>query len=218
MLVQIPKYLDVISPLLLVLFALAQGKVTSGRDYIFLFVVVQTLLNGFATVLYQLFDKPNLYIYNINCVVSFFILAAYLASILQFQRKYLLASVVFTLFIGFLIFNAVVLENFITEFNSNIYGLVSFLLVMLCFLYYLGKLKNPTTKNITKSTDFWYVTGILTYYTSSFFIFITFNNLTQSNNNGVRYLWPIHNVLFFIMCVYFFIGLLCKRSPEISNL
>jgi hypothetical protein len=91
----------------------------------------------------------------------------------------------------------------------------SFLLVTYCLIYYLEKLKFPATDKITKSANFWFVTGILTYYSGCFFIFITFKNLTltQHISNGIILIWRIHNVIFMIMFVYFFIGMLCKPYP-----
>ncbi|GEO03138.1 hypothetical protein AAE02nite_08020 [Adhaeribacter aerolatus] len=217
MLLEISKYLDVVPPFLLLLFALASAPVTFRQDYIFWYLAVQTLLNTISKIIYLGYNGSNLVVYNINCVLSFLILSAYFASILQFKDTKKVVTGVLALFLMVLIFNALQFENIIDQFNSNMYGLAAFIVVVYAFLYYLQNLLNPT-KNIVKSVDFWYVTGLLTYYASSFFIFITFNYLMQSNSkydSGIRYLWPIHNVLFLVMCGYFFKGMLCRRSQMI---
>ncbi len=212
--IEISKYLDVVPPFLLIVFALASPQITIRRDYIFWYLVVQTLLNTISMIIYQVFDGSNLIIYNTNCVIVFLILSGYFASILQFKDTKKIIIGVAVLFLVVLIFNALKFEHIVDQFNSNMYGLAAFIVVVYCFLYYLQNLLNPT-KDIVQTVDFWYVTGLLTYYASSFFIFITFNYLMQSNsqyNTGIKILWPIHNVLFLVMCGYLFKGMLCKRS------
>jgi hypothetical protein len=213
--IEISKYLDVVPPLLLILFGLFSPQVTIRKDYLFWYLVVQTLLNTISMIIYLVYNGNNLFFYNTNCILSFLILSAYFASILQFKDTRPVIIGVAGLFLVVLIFNAIKFENIIDQFNSNMYGLAAFILVVYCFLFYLQNLLNPN-QDIVQSVDFWYVTGILTYYASSFFIFITFNYLTQSNtqyNTGIKILWPIHNLLFLVMCGYLFKGMLCKRSP-----
>ncbi|MGV3585936.1 MAG: hypothetical protein ACO1OF_02945 [Adhaeribacter sp.] len=212
--IEISKYLDVVPPFLLIVFALANPQISVRRDYIFWYLVVQTLLNTISMIIYQVFDGSNLVIYNTNCVITFLLLSGYFASILQFKDTKKVIIGVAVLFLVVLIFNALKFEHIVDQFNSNMYGLAAFIVVVYCFLYYLQNLLNPT-KDIVKTVDFWYVTGLLTYYASSFFIFITFNYLMQSNsqyNTGIKILWPIHNILFLVMCGYLFKGMLCKRS------
>lgn len=212
--IEISKYLDVVPPFLLLVFALASPQLSIRKDYIFWYLAVQTLLNTISMIIYQVYDGNNLLYYNINCVLSFLVLSAYFASILQFKDTKKVVIGVAALFLVVLIFNALKFENIVDHFNSNMYGLAAFILVVYAFLYYLQNLINPT-QDIVKTVDFWYVTAILTYYASSFFIFITFNYLMQSNskyNTGIKILWPIHNLLFLVMCGYLFKGMLCKRS------
>lgn len=212
--IEISKYLDVVPPFLLIVFALASSYVTFRRDYIFWYLVVQTLLNTISMIIYEVFDGSNLIIYNTNCVITFLLLSGYFASLLQFTDTKKVITGVSVLFLVVLFFNALKFEHIVDQFNSNMYGLAAFILVVYCFLFYLQNLLNPT-KDIVQTVDFWYVTGLLTYYASSFFIFITFNYLMQSNsqyNTGIKILWPIHNILFLVMCGYLFKGMLCKRS------
>jgi hypothetical protein len=212
---QIPKYLDVVSPLILLLITFYRGKIKLSRDYIFWFILVQFILNFYSKIL-LLQKTPNLFIYNINILISFLLLSAFFWRILHLKKKKLIITGMIVLFILFIIFDLVKLENFTSEFNSNNYGVASFLLVSYCLMFYLEKLKFPTEEKITKTSDFWYVTGILTYYSGCFFIFINYKNLilTQNLRNGVGLVWHIHNVIFMVMFIYFFIGILCKPYPE----
>jgi hypothetical protein len=47
---QLTKYLDIISPLALLVFALLRGNIQLRRDYIFWFIMCQALINGIAII------------------------------------------------------------------------------------------------------------------------------------------------------------------------
>ena len=208
-------YLDVVSPLFLLLFILFRGNFKISRDYIFWFIILQLVLNLYSKIL-LLKQTPNLHLYNINVVVSFLLISAFFWHILHLKKKKLIITSIIVLYTLFIIFDLIKLENFISEFNSYNYGAASFMLVAYCLTYYLEKLRYPTEEKITSSRDFWFVTGILTYYSGCFFIFINYKNLTltQNFNKGIAYIWYIHNVILMIMFVYFFIGMLCKPYPK----
>ncbi|MDB5264208.1 MAG: hypothetical protein JWQ14_3491 [Adhaeribacter sp.] len=213
--IEISKYLDVVPPFLLLVFFIFSPGINFKRDYIFWYLAAQLVLNSLSMVIYQVFDGSNLVVYNIGCVITFYILSAYFASIFQFEKIKIIIWGIAVLFLAGLVLNALKFEHLLDEFNSNMYGLAALVLVAYCFMFYLQNLLNPT-QDVVHSSDFWYVTGLLSYYTSSFFIFITFNYLMRSNHqydNGIKLLWPIHNVLFLVMCGYIFKGILCKRSP-----
>lgn len=205
------KYLDFISPLLLLLFMLASKKVTWRRDYLFWFIVSQVVLNGIGNILEEQ-KIDNLYVYRINCAVSFVILSEYFRHLLTFKRvNFIIGITCFLFFICFVV-DIIKLETF-SSFNSYTYGLASFILTTYSFLYFLNQISHPTAIIITKSRDFWYVTGIFTYYASNFFIFLSYNWLTKEYTTNIfALIWRIHNVILLIMCIYIFLGFRCKPS------
>lgn len=217
MLKLISSHLDSVPPLLLLLFALWSGKVAWRRDYIFWFIVAQAFFNSFAGILDLGLNRPNLFLYHANCAVSFFILSLYFAQSLQIKIKKQIFTSVFLLFTAFFLLNLVLWEG-INSFNSNTYSLASIILVTYCLLYYLEELMHPGSSYISKARDFWYVTGIFTYYAGASGIFITYRYLTQHRIISDGTLWMLHNGVFLIMCVYFLVGILCKPSQERSRL
>lgn len=213
MIKQILVSLDSISPLILLLYALTSGQVAWRRDYIFWFIAAQAFFNSVALVLEQVFQKHNLFVYHANCAVSFFILSLYFFHLLHLKKKYQLILAIYLLFTLFFMLNLILWEG-LSSFNSNTFGLACFILVTYCFLYYLENLMHPASFYISRTRDFWYVTGIFTYYATNFYIFIPYRYLTQTNIEGLGVLWQVHNVVFLIMCIYFFVGILCKPSQE----
>jgi len=206
------KYLDVISPSLLLTYMLISRRETWRRDYLFGYILTQVVLNGIGNILEEK-KIENLFIYHLNCVVSFLILSEYFRHLLITRRINLVIRIIcFLFFICFLV-DLTYLEKF-SSFNIHSYGLASFILTTYCFLYFLNQISHPTGIIITKSKDFWYVTGIFTYYTSNFFIFLSFNWLTQEYTTNVfGLIWRMHNVILMIMCIYIFLGFRCKPLP-----
>lgn len=206
------KYLDFIAPFLLLLYVLVKKDIIIWkRDYLFWFIVTQVILNGVGNILEEQ-KIDNLYIYHLNCAASFIILSEYFRHLLTFKRVNLTVGIVCILFIICFVVDVMKFENF-NSFNSYTYGLASFILTTYSFIYFLKQILHPTTVVITRSKDFWYVTGIFTYYASNFFIFSSFTWLTQEYTiNIFALIWRIHNVILLIMCIYLFIGFRCNKS------
>ncbi|PIQ20619.1 MAG: hypothetical protein COW65_13945 [Cytophagales bacterium CG18_big_fil_WC_8_21_14_2_50_42_9] len=217
MLSQITIFLDVISPWALLLYFFIKIKKARRRDYIFWFILFQTIINTVSIVYDQYLILNNLYLYHLNCAVSFFILTIYFSSILNFQQS---SNILYGLLVIFGIFffvNIIKWEN-LESFNSNSYSVASFLIVVYSFLYYLENLLRPATIDIAKSKNFWYVTGLFTYYAGSFYIFLTFKKLTFLNIENLRLVWLTHNVLFLILCIFLARGIICQLLQEKYNL
>lgn len=210
--------LDWASPLLLLAFVLVRGGVAWRRDYVFWFVVAQLVFNGTARVLEVYFSADNLYVYHLNSVVSLLILSSYFTQSLPIKGNLQIMTGVYLLFLLFFGLNLWLWEGLTASFNSNTFSLASFILVTYCFLFYRENLLHPAPSYISRARNFWYVTGIFTYYASSSFIFISYRHLTQSNTPNLGFVWQIHNVLLLIMCVYILIGILCKPSLETYRL
>ncbi len=93
-------WLDAISPLLL-LFALANKKIMGRRDCLFWFIVAQAVLNSVADILDQGFNAHNLYLYHINCAVSFILLSAYFKGTLALKKINLITITTLVIFLLF---------------------------------------------------------------------------------------------------------------------
>lgn len=205
-------YSDTIPPLLLLTYIFISQKSTE-RGYILVYIVVQAILNTSATIIDQWYDSNNIFLYHINCLLSLFILIKYLESIIALKNIRSITIGVFIVFYLFYLITIVLDEGRIT-FNSKSFGLASFFIVVYCLLYYREQLKYPKTESISRSKDLWYVTGIFAYYGGTFSIVTSYRILTTRNINDAGFLWKIHNVVFLIMCIYIFIGIICKPLPK----
>jgi len=205
------NYFDVVPPLLLLILASAKMRWHS-RDYIIYYLIGQFFFNGYATILDAL-EQTNLFDYSLNFSWSFFLLSFYFAKLYASPP---LTRLIFGFVALYQLQSIVALQSAaaVTSFNSIPFGLISLLVTVGSIFYYTRKLSVQPKENILKVRDFWYVNGIFTYYTSNFFIFLTYNTLVSRNYANITVIWKVHNVVFLIMCVYFYIGMRCKFLPE----
>ncbi len=212
MLIFLIDNLDIILPFILILSVLITNKFKIEKDYIFYFILSQFVLNLLAGIIGHFFTN-NLYVYYFNCLFSFIFISLHFLRILHSPNKSYIIKGLMIIYILFFFLNLIFWEG-LFSFNSNSSGLASFIVVVYCFIYYLERLLRPQTESILKVQSFWFTNGLLTYYAGNFFIFITYHKLTDSLVSNLGLIWKVHNLIFLILFIYFFIGILCKRSPK----
>lgn len=204
------SFLDTLPPLVILL--LPKSNKGLRGSFIFYYVSIQLFFNLTANILNQI-NWHNLYLYHLNCYFSFIVLSLFFKqlfnTILSEKIIYWIA-IIYTLFFFYNIFSWEGMEVF----NSNTFGLASFILCGYSLHYYLKLFQEPGKENISKSPSFWFNTAIFSYYTANFFIFLTYNKLTHDSPPLLIIIWQLHNIIFLIMCIYIFIGSLCKQSME----
>lgn len=207
-LIKLLNYLDTI-PLLVLLLVAKNDKTLRGSSILY-YIIIQLIFNLSANILNE-FGWKNLYLYHLNCLFSFYALSVFYSQL--FNTKQLLRGIAGVAFIFTVLFfyNIYKWES-VMVFNSNTFGIASFILCAYALYYYLQLYKNPNPVNLARSRNFWFNTGIFSYYTITFFIFLTYQKLTEEKAPLLRIVWKLHNFIFLIMCIYFFIGILCKRS------
>ena len=210
LLVKLLNYLDTLPPLAIILYVLYKRRLRGS--FILYFLIIQFIFNLSANVLNE-FNYKNLYLYHFNCLFSFLALSLFYNQLFDTQKTRLVIFSIAVVFSFIFFLNMYVWEG-VQVFNSNSFGLASFILCGYALYYYLQLFKNPSRENIVTSRDFWFNTGIFSYYTINFFIFLTYKKLTQDKTPLLTIVWQVHNVIFLIMCIYFFIGSLCKISQE----
>lgn len=209
--ITILNYIDIAAPLLTLLFFIGRYAVMAKElQYIFWFVCVQVATNVSAIIMEKVFVVPNYTAYVMNIVLSFGALALLfynmgsrtLRKIVPLAVLLFIASAVYSLSNG----------DGIKTYNSIISAAASFSITAFCLIFFYWKLVNDTKQfGLTNSALFWIIIGIFTYYTGSFFIFISYNFLLYKESNTIGILWRFHNVLLTIFCIYTIYGLTCKN-------
>jgi len=207
-------YFDTVPPLLLLIVAFAMARQWK-KDCIIYYLWVQFIFNGYANLLNELL-LDNLFVYSLSFSWSFFILSLYFAELYSSIK---LKAIILSIVVIFQIYslNYVQPATIQASFDSISFGLMGLLITVYSLLYYAKQLRNQPKENILYVPHFWFVNGIFTYYASNFFIFLTFDTLINRHYTNLSIIWRIHNVVFLVMCIYFFIGLQCRNSQGRFN-
>ncbi len=203
------NYIDIGAPLLALFFFVKPfKKLPKELLYIFWFIVTQLVTNVAASIL-EIAKVSNYTVYAANVVLSFCILSSLFYSLSRpiIQKLIIVAAVFFVLCAVYSISKG----DGIRSYNSAVSAVASFIITACCLSFFYGKL--VTDNKVTGLTDgalFWIMIGVFTYYTGSFFIFISYKFLIVQGDNAAGILWRFHNLLFAIFCFYTIYGLACK--------
>lgn len=218
------NFLEFISPLLVVITFATNFKRRAETQHLrFLFVhfLSSSLLLGVAVYL-AIYSIPNMVWYNAHGFFSLLFLSLFFHRIVQ-RKKYqkiiralcpagLLAYVLLLLF-----------WDDKTLFFSAGYSISSLLIIVYSFLFLNEVFRDNCDVPSHTDNTVWVVSGLLTYYLSVYVIQITYKSFTRyftsnggslSIDNGT--LWGIHNVIYFLTCVFIVYNLIRGRSKSIA--
>lgn len=205
------NYIDIAAPLLALLFFVGRyARMTKELHYIFWFLCIQLATNVAAVVMEKVFVVPNYTAYVMNIVLSFAVLALlfYQMNSRTLRKTVPAAALVFIVSTVYSLSNGEGIQTY----NSIVSAVASFAITGFCLIFFYWKLVNDTkTSGLTNSALFWIIIGLFTYYTGSFFIFISYNFLISKEFNAIGILWRFHNVLLTIFCIYTIYGITCKN-------
>ncbi|MFV0604952.1 MAG: hypothetical protein ACK5NK_03830 [Niabella sp.] len=207
-------YIDIIGPAVVLLTFLVAGKKLSGElKLVFWFCLTQVVCNAFATYLASM-AISNYFIYKINTVASLIILLILFGKyLLHFtKRQYIITIAVVVL----IIFPTFFGEG-IKSYNSYSASLSSLIIVLLCVIFFYTKLvRSSPQESMPAKAIFWCVVGFFVYYAGTFFIFMSYKFLIETDIKSIGILWKFHNLLLLIACLSISYGVLCKDYRPIS--
>lgn len=211
--VTILNYIDVAAPLVTLFFFIKPfSRLSRELRYIFWFVVVQFVTNAGADLMEAL-KTQNYTAYAVNIIFSFAILSLLFYDLrIPLIRKIVPpASAIFAL----VAIVSLVRGDGIATYNSIISALASFIITAYSLIFFYWRLVRDTRHSgLTEHAFFWITIGIFTYYTGSFFIFISYKYLIDRDFDSVGILWRFHNVLLTIFCIYTIYGVTCKNYQK----
>lgn len=208
------KDLDIISPFIVLLYVIIFRKIKGDSRIIFYYLLMQFVLNLGASILYLRFVINNIWVYQLNCFLSFFLLVIFFRKINPFWKKFdkkNILSGLFMLLLAIIIFS----ENR-NAFNSISYTIVSIAITFLCLNYYWFLVKETPLVSIYKNEFFFFVTGLLIYYSSNILVFASYRILTLDHLQTMSFwlLWKFHNFMLAVMCIFILKGFTCVTLPK----
>lgn len=185
---------------------------TRELHYIFLFVCAQFITNLAASIL-ELAKVNNYGMYSANIIITFSLISLMFYSLINKKIDKIISGCSILFFLIFIV--SLLNGDGIDYFNSIISAVASFIISAYCLIYFYWKLVNDDrSTGLTKSAFFWIAVGLFTYYTGSFFIFMSYKFLIVQEPNVIGILWRFHNVLLTIFCIYTIYGITCQNYQK----
>lgn len=218
------NFLEPISPLFpLIVIVINFRKARATPELLLLFILYFGLfILQMSASVFALFDRPNNIFYSLISIFSFIFISLFFHRIIfsNLAKKLILLVVIPAcsfLFIGYTVFSKRDLL-----FNSVCFATFSIVIIIYCFIYIREKFNLMEYEKISDDYRFWVTASFLVYYIGSFFIFLTFQYLTQSGLarlttkqiKAIGMLWGLHNFIYFISCLLSAYGLRWKKFPQ----
>ena len=176
---------------------------------ILFFLGSQVILNTFAGYL-QYYHINNMWLYSVNILFFLIIFTFYFYRNLFGIRTRKIILACFLLFLIFSCFNVIFIQPYDT-FNSYSYALGALLIVIYSLLGLRQLINFSPEYDILQLKNFWFAAGILLYFGSSFFIFMSYHYLSAVSAKDVGVLWKIHNLFLAVSSIVFLKAIMSKE-------
>ena len=182
-------------------------KKTEFSKFIIAYILIALVLNLLVDIPWKFYYSnnvmPKIYkynnlFYNIHSIVRLFVFFLFF-----YRLKIPLITKFFYIFlvgVSMLIIINFLFES-INKFSSNIFTLEGVVLIILCILFFLKRLRSDEL-----STEFdsslYIVTGLAIYEAVCFPIFLFYNTLMRKTEDYAVSIWDVHNIAYIVFCLF----------------
>jgi len=216
------RQLDTISVLSVLVFLLIKRPKSEGAFYWFCAFIYSMSAFYLVAFSYQLycehckFTGNNYLMYHIACILYVITLYKFFSILIKSKYKLVIDIIFLIPFLILSIYNFIYLRT-----TLIIYALTSVWVTIKSLTYYTQKFTQPANENILNNRTFWIVSGLLLYFASAFFIFLSWDLFAYGYIKGrITFyipLWTIHNIILAISCC-FFIKAISLKAEDVSEL
>lgn len=176
---------------------------------IIVYVFLAFFINLFADIIADFkapFNFPpylqtNTFLYNIHSIVRFACFSTFFIMVKPpflngIKKSIQFIGVSFTIIYFYF-------ENFNNphHINGDFLAIEAFLMLILCMLYFLHKLRDINFRPLD-SPDFYIALGLSIYVVVNFFVFLFYIPMIEENPVFANQIWSIHNVAYIILCIF----------------
>ena len=187
-------------PLFILLVYKPSGRHAEKLKY---YVLVALLLNSIAAFVVEFyFSLPawlqnNNILYNLHSITRVFFFSWYIFSVRK--NKPLVIKIIGIIYVAFILAECIFIQSpFLL--NTHLFTGESILLLLLCLWFFFRSMQDETETNWLKHPAFLVCTGVLLYEAATFFIFLFFYPLFESNPEFGYLTMSIHNAMYVILC------------------
>ena len=169
------------------------------RAYWLLFFFIYSITE-FISIVFEIYSKNNLWLYNISKPLQFLSLIAYFFSLLSIS----LVTRLITLVCSVAIFTSFLLLKRITDYNSLVDIIFSSFILVLCLIYFYRLISNDEELH-SNSSEIWFCASIFLFFGPNLCINGALNFLLKIQFSVARklfYLLVINSYIFYLFTLY----------------
>lgn len=179
-------------PFLAGAYTLGKGSLHHKITPIFILIVLSFISDVISIFLAETYGNNMPWFHGYQ-ILEGGLLAYYFTNLFERRRIWKVTSI---LFLTFLLINSLFLGSFF-EFNTRGTSVSAIFFIALCLFFYYKTYSDEENLFIERNEHFWIVTGILIYYSGSFFTFLSYETFKT---------WMFHNMANTIKNIFLFIG------------
>jgi hypothetical protein len=219
-LADIISYLDGVAPLIPIITFLFFRRITLLKELLplFLYLMVLFFFNTLANVL-GTYEITNYFVFHVSLPISFICILMFFH-----QCRNNIYFNEFWLRVGLVLLMLIVINTFtyerINTYNSLSAAVIAFYVIIICLRFFILLLQKDLSIDVLRYPFFWFMTGVLIYYSCSFILssfywlfFPSRNNNIQRWQQQINIIWQVNNMVVLIMCLLINKGILCKQYP-----
>lgn len=204
-------YVSAASVLLPLLVVIAQWRLLNSLEKrIAWLLVANTLIQGLALLLAEIWKVNNMPVYHVYLILEFNLLfGIYYYGIFKGEKRSIWKMVAVASLLIFAV-NGLWIESF-TSFPSYLRSLEALLATSLAVAYFIKKLSVTDTKPLFSDPAFWMSTGVFIYYTTNLLLFM-YGQVLQNQPEVFRHTWIIHGYLNILLYTLYTFAMLCRKK------
>ncbi|REE05864.1 hypothetical protein [Marinoscillum furvescens] len=169
-------------------------------------LVIVSFVSDISSLVMAIHFGHNYLIINAYSIVELIFVGVIISEIVANRFYIVLYSILAILFI---FINAVSGFN---DYHGSFLAVTALISILICFLTLKFYYQNETDIFIESFSGFWYVIGLLTYFSGALFTFILSEDILSQEEIVIEYSWAFHNIANILKNILFAIGLWKARA------
>lgn len=184
-----------------------------------IYVILGFILNFLAIFMIQYYtlmpswvNNNNNILYNLHSFARVIFFSWYIIGIRSYRHPEILKGVLIT-YLLFVLMNFIFLEP-VLFLSSHLYAAESFVMLFMCLFYFFQTIQDESRVNWLRHPSFLLCVSISLYEIITFFIFLFFYALHQSDRPFAHLTMRIYTIMFVLLCIMLAVTLYQSRKNK----
>lgn len=199
-------YMALFSVLIPVFVGVRTYKYRTRTTTVVLVLSITSLVCDAFAYLWAVIFKNNYWVIHFYAVAEIAIVSAFFAVFLGSSKVHALMLLLLVVYVGELVISADIFHM-----NPYVKGGICLIVIILCGCGYWMFYQSNDLVFLDSIPEFWFVTGLLTYFSGALFSWLLFLVLHDPSGQGLG-IWAFHNIANILKNILFAIGLWKARA------